>query len=149
MDVPLLARVEVKKPTNPESHWLLHGFYFTALNCHLRLPFVVCFEMDPLWLSDCKAAQKAGTHTNGSFLTAGPRSCSDVSVMTLAFPKPGIGQADTCQFMQLVQIPGLVFLERNCKRQLLRCWSSATTSKADKPGGNAEGSGKKSESFCN
>jgi len=52
-------------------------------------------------------------------LTVGPHSCGDVSVTTLAFVKLGIGQAGTCQYIQLVQISGPVFLERNCKQDLL------------------------------
>lgn len=39
--------------------WLLHGFYFKALNFRLHPPFVSCFEMDPLKFLDWKAAQKA------------------------------------------------------------------------------------------
>lgn len=38
---------------NPVTHWLLHGFYFKALNSIPDRPFVVCFEMDPVKLEGC------------------------------------------------------------------------------------------------
>lgn len=57
------------------------------------------------------------------------RSFGVVYLMTVFFLKLGIEQADRCQYIQLVQICRLVFLQRNFRQELLWCWSFASTNR--------------------